>query len=101
MTISHPADGATRFGPVAWDSPTTVFATQLLVDSSVVRSYSVDGSGFGTATLTAGGRISGLVSSPEPDSALYGIAPHTLLDLSGKGQNRALPRGVSTVFFPG
>jgi hypothetical protein len=100
-----PPEGSPRIRDIGWRSPTAVSVlSNLLDDSSQVRTLSVDGS---PGEILTGGRTRlrfrtrTLVSSPI-ESAVYALAGRTLFDLTRPERSAAdLPRGLTGLTYPG
>jgi len=100
-TISDFAVGA-RVEALAWYSPTAVAALQQLSDTSLVRTYSVDGAASAASrlSLTVGDRLTALLGSPASNVPLYAISDDDLIDLSGD-VSQPLPKNITSLGYVG
>jgi hypothetical protein len=100
-TISDFAVGA-RVESLAWYSPTAVAVLQQLSDTSLVRTYSVDGAAAAASrlSLTRADQLRSLIGSPLTSAPLYAVTDDDLIDLSGD-VSQPLPKDVTSLGYAG
>lgn len=99
--ISDVSEGPLRFSATVWHTPTQIVTLQQFSGTALIRTLGVDGSTrvYPGTTVTVGDHLSGLVGSPRQDDALFAVTRAELLDLSGHGDNRDLPAGITSVGY--